>query len=175
MTHRLSSERCLNYYDTLSPEQLQENNSTSPGTGGICPEFLSETNKNKGEDSNGKKSDTLTIVLITIGVTVGVAFAAMLVIFFLQANTASATNTVLHTTAPVKKERMSWYEDNPIQAFTLPRTDSTGSASSRIHRGSGLNPFTSRSESYVELSDVTMPSEVAEVGQSLDGTADEAY
>jgi DNA-binding beta-propeller fold protein YncE len=171
-THRLSSERCLNYYQTLTSEQLQDNNSTG-GSDGTCPGFLSESSNNNGGSSNGQKNDTLSIILIAIGSVVGVAFAVVIVFFFVQSKGPPSPETPYSNKNDdpiVKKESMKWYEENPIQLAPLPRSNSTGSTSSKNpRRKSSLNPFALRSESYQEISDVTMPSEMHEE-EALGGT-----
>jgi hypothetical protein len=155
--HRLSSERCLIYYETLTPEQLAANNSTDP-SGTTCPGFLSEADQSKKQSSSNQSGETVSIILIAIGATVGIAFTTMIIVFLAQRQTIVSTNAELK-----QKGRMSWYEDNPIQQMVAARfsrrESSESSRGEQIRRQSSLNPF-KKSESYVEISEVTMPSEM---------------
>ena len=78
--HRLSSERCLIYYETLTPEQLAANNSTDP-SGTTCPGFLSEADQSKKQSSSNQSGETVSIIFIAIGGTVGIDFTTMIVVF----------------------------------------------------------------------------------------------
>jgi hypothetical protein len=165
LEHRLSSERCLNYYDSLTPEQIAANNSTDP-SGTTCPGFLSETDQSKNNNSNNSSETMVSIIFIVVGVAVGIAFTAMMILFLAKRQTFVSTTTA--GAGGEKKDRMSWYEDNPISKvgprLSMSRRGSstsagTGGGGQQLRRQTSLNPF-KKSESYVEISEVSMPSEI---------------
>lgn len=181
--HRLSSERCLNYYDTLTTEQKAENNLPNLYEPGNCPHFLSETdsynNKNDNNDNN-KQNQSISIIFIVIGIVVGVAFIVMILLFISKRH--QTLQREANNSRPTAEVSMSWYQDNPIKQSRLSLSSGISDGSKSVpRRQSSLNPFTKKSDSYVEISDeAPLPSELLDEQntfalQSVEINDDQAY